>query len=189
MSRSMRMLHFPRGEHFSFAGGTDDDVNVEEFAPEPNSTATTEAHEEEERKAREKIRMKHTCASENTTPDGKRPEFASERIYFIPEQGRFLNGRIDRAHYARLYAAIVAQVACNPGIADTELVDHFWGHSACFVRGLLQAMMTDGTLRGLLAGQPPARLLICPAQPRTMHYFLGPSAHSLATYDHVHSAL
>ena len=133
-------------------------------------------------------------ASEMRTATGKRPKFASDRSYFIPEHGRTLDGGVDTDHYARLRAAIVAWVACNPGMGEVELCERFWGHPLCVLRGMLHALEIEGTLRR----QTFTPLVASPLPPLSSsgqvgevdsdasccgtsvnHYFLASSAHAL----------
>jgi len=155
----------------------------EEAAPPKGAAAARRA--EERRKAK-----RDRFALENTTSSGKRPKYADSRFYFIPEHGRMLDGRVDTAHYAKLHAAIVAWVACNPGLSEEEMIERFWGHPKCVLRGLLRAMEAEGTLRRRTL-QQSAPVLFAPrpipsqgpqGQPDTrvsIHYFLSSAAHAL----------
>jgi len=96
--------------------------------------------------------------ADSLTPLGQRPLYAPPEYFFIPEAGHALDGRIDGTHYSRLRAAIVAWVACNPGLAEEELLDRFWGHPMCLVRGMLHAMEAEGTLRRSHLARPPRPL-------------------------------
>ena len=96
--------------------------------------------------------------ADSLTPRGQRPLYAPPEYFFIPEPGHALDGRIDGTHYTRLRAAIVAWVACNPGLAEDELLDRFWGHPMCLVRGMLHAMEAEGTLRRSHLARPPRPL-------------------------------
>lgn len=120
--------------------------------------------------------------AENVTPGGRRPRYAPPRFFFIPEHGRALDGRIDGAHFARLRAAIVAWVACNPGLAEEELLDRFWGHPICLVRGMLHAMEVEGTLRRSLLARPPQPLFGRTGLVPPTHFFLGPNGRSLTDH-------
>lgn len=93
---------------------------------------------------------------------------------------------MDDLHFARLHAAIVAWVACNPGLGEDALLERFWGYPTCLVRGMLVTMVAEGTLRRTQLARPPKRPFggDCPPAPPT-HFFLGPRGRSLAEHDDV----
>ena len=122
-------------------------------------------------------------SEQNLTPSGRRTKYADPRLYFIPEHGRLLDGSADAAHYSKVRAAIVAWVACNPGLAEAELLERFWGHPMCVVRGVLHALEAEGTLWRSELAQPPRGLFDTAQRAAVVHYFLsgGGRASAFAT--------
>ena len=59
------------------------------------------------------------------------------------------------ATFVSLRAAVLACIGANPGMHEAQLLERFWAHPACILKGVLQAMVKEGTLRPCVL--PPRR--------------------------------
>ena len=123
--------------------------------------------------------VKRAWVATNVTQQNKRPRYHSE-VYFVPEDGRTLAGSRDEAHFLHLRAAIMACIAANPGVSESQLFERFWAQSKCHVRDVMDAMNGASFPRATLCVAPGTAGVFISARTTSVSYFcLAPTVHSL----------